>query len=102
MYFPSPPSSPERQTESPEYMDIEGFEGFFHETTERRMVEFEDVILDSDNVDIVDGKLDTTADDADDELQDDSEDDEFLLLKEILNFKEEDEVGNVLFSGIAG
>lgn len=28
MDFPSPRSSPERSVESPEYMDIQGFEGF--------------------------------------------------------------------------
>ena len=94
MYFPSPRSSPEGPTESPEYMDIEGFEGFFHETTERRTVEFEDFILDSDNVDTLDGKLDIGEDDIDAELQEDSEDEELTLLKEILNFKEEDEVGS--------
>ena len=84
MYFPSPPSSPERQLESPEYMDIEGFEGFFHETTERRMVEFTDFILDSDDFDTVDGKLDSASEDGDSEMQ---EDEELLLLQEILSFK---------------
>lgn len=93
MYFPSPQSSPERQTESPEYMDIEGFEGFFHETTERRMVEFEGFILDSDNVDTAGGELDNTKDDVDAELQEDSEGEELLLLKEVLSFKDEVKVG---------
>ena len=87
MYFPSPPSSPERQLESPEYMDIEGFEGFFHETTERRMVEFTNFILDSDDFDTVDGKLDIASDDNDSAMEEEREDDEWLLLQEILSFK---------------
>ena len=73
--------------ESPEYMDIEGFEGFFHETTERRMVEFTDFILDSDDFDTVVGKLDIASEDGDSEMQEDSEDEEMLLLQEILSFK---------------
>lgn len=86
MYFPSPPTSPERPTESPEYMDIEGFEGFFHETTERRTVEFTDFILDSDDFDAVGGKADGG------ESQEDSEDEELSLLRAILSVKEENEV----------
>lgn len=73
--------------ESPEYMDIEGFEGFFHETTERRMVEFTDFILDSDDFDAVDGKLDSASEDGDSEMQEDNEDEELLLLQEILSLK---------------
>ena len=92
MYFPSPPSSPEKQVESPEYMDIEGFEGFFQETNERRIVEFADFILDSDDFDKVDGKDDSFAGDKAEVLQEDGGDEELLLLQEILNFKGQDEV----------
>lgn len=76
-----------RQTESPEYMDVDGFEGFFYETTERRIVEFEDFFSDPENIDGVDGVLDSAAD----ETLDSDVEDELLLLNEILNF--EGEVG---------
>lgn len=80
-------SSSLRQTESPEYMDVDGFEGFFYETTERRIVEFEDFFSDPENIDGVDGVLDSAAD----ETLDGDVEDELLLLNEILNF--EGEVG---------
>lgn len=83
-------SSPVRQTESPEYMDVDGFEGFFYETSERRIVEFEDFISDPENSDSVDEELDCTADKS---LESDEED-ELLLLNEILNFN--GEVGNIV------
>ena len=94
MYLPNPPSSHEKQMESPEYMDIEGFEGFFQETNERRVVEFAEFIHDSDDFDKLDGKMpDSVAKDKDDlALTEESEDDELLLLQEILNFKDEVEV----------
>lgn len=91
MDFPSPRSSPERSVESPEYMDIQGFEGFFQETKERRTVEFEDFLLSSDDADKGNNKLDVTEDDIDAELAEDSEDEELTLLKAILALK--DEVG---------
>lgn len=81
----TPQSSSVRQTESPEYMDVDGFEGFFYETSERRLVEFEDFISDVENTDGVNGELDSTADKS---LESDEED-ELLLLNEILNFKGE-------------
>lgn len=80
-------SSSLRQTESPEYMDVDGFEGFFYETTERRIVEFEDFFSDPENIDGVDGVLDSAAD----ETLDSDVEDELLLLNEFLNF--EGEVG---------
>lgn len=92
MDFPSPRSSPERSVESPEYMDIQGFEGFFQETKERRTVEFEDFLLSSDDADKVNNKLDVTEDDID-ELAEDSEDEELTLLKAILALKDEVEEG---------
>lgn len=82
-----PKSSSVRQTESPEYMDVDGFEGFFYETKERRIVEFEEFVSDPDNIDGVDGVLENTAD----EKLDSDNEDELLLLNEILNF--EGEVG---------
>lgn len=83
-------SSPVMQAESPEYMDVDGFEGFFYETSERRIVEFEDFISNPEHTDSVDGELDCTADKS---LESDEED-ELLLLNEILNFK--GEVGNIV------
>ena len=85
MNTPNPKSSSVRQTESPEYMDVDGFEGFFYETKERRIVEFEDLVSESENIDGVDGVLDRTSDEN---LDSDSED-ELLLLDEILNFQGE-------------
>lgn len=93
MDFPSPRSSPERSLESPEYMDIQGFEGFFQETKERRTVEFEDFLLSSEDADKVSNKLDVTEDDIDAELAEDSEDEELTLLKAILALKDEVEEG---------
>lgn len=81
----NPKSSSVRQTESPEYMDVDGFEGFFYETKERRIVEFEDFVSDPENIDGVDGVLDSTAD----ETLDSDNEDELLLLNEILNFQGE-------------
>ena len=84
----NPKSSSVRQAESPEYMDVDGFEGFFYETKERRIVEFEEFVSDADNIDGVDAVLgDNTAD----EKLDSDYEDELLLLNEILNF--EGEVG---------
>lgn len=83
----NPKSSFVGQIESPEYMDVDGFEGFFYETKERRIVEFEDFVSDPETIDGVDGALDITADEN---LESDNED-ELLLLNEILNF--EGEVG---------
>ena len=37
-------------SESPEYMDVEGFEGFFYERAERRIVEFESLLSDAVSV----------------------------------------------------
>ena len=70
-------------------MDIQGFEGFFQETKERRTVEFEDFLLSSDDADKVNNKLDVTEGDIDAELAEDSEDDELTLLKAILALKDE-------------
>ena len=81
----NPKSSSVRQIESPEYMDVDGFEGFFYETKERRIVEFEDLVSDAETIDGVDGVLDITADEN---LESDYED-ELLLLNEILNFQGE-------------
>ena len=94
MYLPNPPSSHEKQMESREYMDIEGFEGFFQETNERRVVEFAEFIHDSDDFDKLDGKIpDSVAKDNDDSaVIEESDGDELLLLQEILNFKDEVEV----------
>ena len=87
----NPKSSCVRQTESPEYMNVDGFEGFFYETSERRIVEFEEFIsADLENTDGVDGESDSSADKT---LESDEED-ELLLLNEILSFK--GEVGSVL------
>jgi len=91
----NPKSSSVRQTESPEYMDVDGFEGFFYETKERRIVEFEDFVSDPDNIDGVDGILDNTADEN---LNSDSED-ELLLLNEILNFQGEVGILTRVFQG---
>ena len=79
-------SSSVRQTESPEYMDVDGFEGFFYETAERRIVEFEDFICDPENVDGEDAELDSTIDNT---LESEQEEEELMLLNEILNFKGE-------------
>lgn len=99
MNYLSPQSSPVRQTESPEYMDVEGFEGFFYETTERRIVEFEDFIFVPENIDGVDGVLDKTDDNTLEIQQESEDDDERLLLNEILNFK--GEVGMMLSQNLA-
>ena len=93
MDFPSSRSSPERSVESPEYMDIQGFEGFFQETKERRKVEFEDFLLSSDDADKVINKLKVPEDDIDAELAEDSEDEGLTLLKTILALKDEVEEG---------
>ena len=74
-------------------MDIQGFEGFFQETKERRTVEFEDFLLSSDDADKVNNKLDVTERDIDAELAEDSEDDELTLLKAILALKDEVDEG---------
>lgn len=36
--------------ESPEYMDVDGFEGFFYERAERRVVEFDSLLSDAISV----------------------------------------------------
>ena len=74
-------------------MDIQGFEGFFQETKERRTVEFEDFLLSSEDADKVSNKLDVTEDDIDTELAEDSEDEELTLLKAILALQDEVEEG---------
>ena len=76
--------SPERQTESPEYMEVDGFEGFFYETSERRIIEFSEDSSGESEVDI------GTVDELDDEVHIDE--DEWLLLREILSLKGEVEI----------
>ena len=76
-----------KQTESPEYMDVDGFEGFFYETVERRIVEFQDFVCNQDNVNGSGFEVDRTAESSSDSELCGQDEEELFLLKEILNFK---------------
>ena len=89
MNFSSKQWSPVRQTESPEYMDVDGFEGFFYETAERRIVEFEAFVCDHESVNGSGFEEDKTAESSSDSELCSQDEEELFLLKEILNFKGE-------------